>query len=277
MKIGVVSQCTRCLDFRPRAKWPSVLPSIAWNEILVAGFKRASLGRPETAVCLFIASEEFSLEEPMSSLYPNLSFLELARVADQLKKVKLEINWPDFCSRLGYHARSDWPSLFQVMKAAPNELLEWWQSHDVSPRDLAPLNALPVDLRDRYFQLAKKAVALAPSKSDGVQILEWLVDILLADFKCSFTAPFDSELLGVSTFAEFRTKTRRLRFQQTATGDELRANNIAKLPWSAKTKAAWIRQGDRDGVEIKIFSHSANDLMKQIAVLQNVATHWKDQ
>ena len=274
MKIGAVSQCTRYLNFRPSAIWPSVLPAVAWNEILIAGFNRAEVELSSEAPCIFISPNEFSLEEALSSLYPKLTFVELSRLSNEIEKLHLVIEWKIFCSRLGYHANSDWPRLFQIMSQAPDKLQEWWQLRDVSPRDLAPLKALPENLLARYFELALKAVAFEPSRSDGILALEWLVDIMLDDVRRESMALRWPEILKAPNFVQFREHIRQVRFQQTIEREESNELQVAKLPWPTKTKANWVRRGDADGVEIKLFAHSADDLTKLIAALENVATQW---
>src|SRR6185312_634210 len=168
MKIDVVSRCSRRLDFTAKSDWPDVLPSIAWDSVWVAGF-----GRNAEASCLFISREEHSLESVLAGLYPKLGFVDLSRLAEALEKLSLPFDWSDFSARLGFHWNNDWPLLFKILRQASPEVIEWWQSRDVSARDLAPLKALAGDERlTEWFSLANRTVAFQPSRSDGVQILE---------------------------------------------------------------------------------------------------------
>lgn len=269
MKIGLVSQCTRRLSFQPRALWPAVLPAVAWNEVLVAGFDRA-----ESSACLLVSSDEYPLEEILSSLYPNLAFTELARLFAQLETLNIKLEWPKFCSRLGHRWIDDWSVLFHIINSAPASLCDWWQEREVSARDLAPLKALPEDLIAGWYLLAQKMVMFAPSKSEGVQTLEWLVDVMLI---CDATARVELEknLLQSTSYNAFRICVRQARFHQSSMSEKTHGQKVSRLPWPAKAKTAWVRHGDRDGIEIKLFLSSADELKKQIASLDHVAECWQ--
>lgn len=263
MKIDVVSRCNRRLNFYAKAVWPEALPAVAWGGICLAGFNGDT-----TAECLFIERDEKLLENVLAGLYPKLSFIELARLAGALNELDVGFNWREFSALIGYHWNDDWPALFSIVRQAPADLVRWWEQRDVSARDLAPLRAFTDELQlTQWFHLASHVAKFQPSRSDGVQVLEWLVDLMLS-------ANATDSLFEARSFIELKEQVRAARFPMATHREKSQSDLAAKLPWPVGAKAAWVRQGDRGGIEIKLFSKSAGELEKQISSLQNAALEW---
>ncbi len=273
MKIGTVSQCKRRLNIDLRSVWPSVMPAVAWSDILVGGFNKA-----EIEECIFVSSDERALEDVLAGLYPKLTFIDISKLAIAVERVGVSIDWRTFCAKIGLRWSDEWPILFQLVRQAPQKLVTWWEMREVSARELAPIKAINDGaLLQRWFRLALHVVSFEPSKSEGVQILEWLVDLLLLDPDKGRDRCADQKILAERTLASLRDRVRSERFPVASQSETLQSALAAKLPWPTGAKAAWVRHGDRTGMEIKLFSNSANELKKQIALLQNAASEWARQ
>ncbi len=263
MIIDVVSRCDRRLNFGANAVWPEALPAVAWDGIWVAGFNRT-----ETDACLLVSCDEQSLERLLAGLYPRLGFIELSRLAAAIDELQVPFDWRDFSSRLGFRWSDDWPALFKILRETPVELVEWFKQREVAARDLAPILALKDESQlAHWFTLAIHILKFQPSKSDGIQVLEWLVDLLLAVKPVDFIS-------SARTFAEMKDRLRAARFPMAAQQERSHSDLAAKLPWPPGAKTGWVRNGDRAGLEIRLFAKSPGELEKQITSLRNAASEW---
>lgn len=259
------------LDFRPLGHWPSGLPAVAVNKWILAGFGQSLVFNHECH-----ADDPQCFFELFCSLYNELSFSELAR----LWKKSSELPWFPMKQIAGHyrvHLGSQFEDVSDALLLMPMEFQNWCAQKKFHQGDLLPLLAVHhlqhLDQGLENFQkLIQTIVALSCTKSQGVQALEWGLELLMMKFKWQELSPFP-EMQSVEAWL---AHLKELRFPETKERDESAAIKILKLPWPGSSQVKWVRQGDQPGIELKLFVTKPSDLKKYAASLKEVMEHLGD-
>ena len=109
-----------------------------------------------------------------------------------------------------------------------------------------------------------------PSKSEGVQILEWIVDLLLIH-------PTDEEKISSLLNGKLNAVQNQLqawRYPQATSQDQQRKN--LQLPWPSAIQNKFSRRGDRSGFDLRLFVAHPSELKKIIHGFERVLEEWNN-
>ena len=257
-----LSCCKNCWDFHPRQPWPVGLPVFCWGNQRLTGFER------EQGEGLDLSEGSGSLVEVFVGCYPKLSLPEIARLWSAVARSSEQGNeWrkhlPELVQHYGLRWNDELQKTMEVLVQLPLEFQKWCSDKQLGTRDLAPIRAL------KDLQLAKNlwpSLALSGlSKSQGVQVLEWAIDLLLMGKSWEQIKPlFDPPE------AKWLNQLKELRYPQTHSADKDKQFKTAQLPWPARTQAQWVRQGDRGFLEVRLQADSLEDFRHKLTGLAKV-------
>lgn len=259
-----MSQCDASLDFEPRTAWPTSLPAVAVNNMVLAGFHQDLVFNYHLN-----STDAEGISQLFRSLYFELSFAEMARL---IEKTKSHTWFPTshVVSKFGWQHGEHFEVIAAALLKTPPGFQNWCAEKKVGPMDLAPLiSAQGLDLKHLWADI----LTLRLSKSQGVKALELGVELLMMG-----QTPDDlqsSRLLTVmpahlSAGDAFVEALKQLRFPDTLQRDREAAAKWASLPWPGTSQAQWTRQGDRGGIELKLFVSQPSDLKKYLQSLNRV-------
>jgi hypothetical protein len=103
------------------------------------------------------------------------------------------------------------------------------------------------------------------SRSQSVAALELVVDLLLLSKQPRELLP--EEFMMGDAWLE---RLRHLRYPESSLKDEWASRQVQELPWPGTAQARWTRQGDRTGIELKLFVSQPTDLKKYLQSLSVV-------
>lgn len=293
------------LDFEPESQWPDILPRFSFKGELLCGFQKKHLS------CQIIPLDEAnSLHYYIKSLYPQLSFMELARLTKKLQnlpqnssllKSSMEslsgincnenINSYQLDSNQNSSVRFEiisqlW-SLYQFRNyeqhfelidkiiSLPKDLQTWIHQKKVSPLDLAPFKALSKkESFDLLEPLWQPFLYYSFSKSDGVKVIEYLIELLLLEFPLQELFPpnwtENSTLVPTAhnSGENWMHHLHSLRYPKSTQFDQNAEALLLQQTWPKKMDARWIRRGDRSGVELKLFFTHPDELKQNIVGLE---------
>jgi len=197
-------------------------------------------------------------------VHPNLSLIQICHLV--LKPQFLELFDVDyFFSRWGKGQRQNAMALCESLTSSPEALQAWFHEKDLRPQDLAPWRALP---KGEFNFLTENFLKARPSKSEGVQIIEWTVDLLLmGTAKEALLEKFQGSA------AEVLKNLKALRYPQTSTRD-LKWQDQMQLSWPSNLQARFQRRGDRSGYDLQFFVTNPVELQKTLMSLEKVIKEW---
>lgn len=252
-----IRQCKKNLDFSPHKPWPESLPAFCFRNELLCGFNRES--------GFAISLDEKNLIEILYDLYPDLSFIELCRLSSKIRAFENSRDPGTLIKKLwqiyGYQYRDSLELVVEKVLQLPTEAQAWLQEKKMAPQDLAPLRSL-TDLNqlDSFWSI----LSTSPhSKSEGVKIIEWLIELILLNH------PMD-QLLPLKPGAAWVTQLQALRYPQSNKQDLHAETKIRSLAWPLRSEARWARKGDRSGVELKLFFSHPQELKRALERLDQV-------
>jgi len=150
--------------------------------------------------------------------------------------------------------------------AFPLSFLFWLHDKDVRASDLAPLRAISPENIQFFTQVFLQC---RPSKSEGVQILEHVVDLCLMSLsEQKITECFSSSA------SETLKQLKLLRYPHTAHRDQDLKENL-KISWPANVQARYQRRGDKSGFDLQVFVSNSNELKKTVIHLEKAIEEWK--
>ena len=253
MQMGTVSQCTSRLDFQPLQPWPAALPSIAWQNVLIAGF-HTSASHP----CCHL---EGDLLQALQACYREITLPELARLFQTAGRLHLQLDWPALVEAYSLRWSDNLQMLLEVLVSTPMAFQAWVSERKLAAKDLAVLRAMPIDTTTERLLL--EIVRAAPTRSQGAQILEMACELLLlGKTDCLLTEGESAE-----AWLERLSQARR---PITATRDDIAQARVAALPWPQSMRARWVRQGDLGRIEVHFSFANAPELGRRIEGLQRV-------
>ncbi len=248
--------CDASLDFSPITKWPQGLPAVAVNGLVLAGFQQSLVFDHSIA-----DHDSEKIAELFRSLYFDLSFIEASRLVE---KAKDHPNFPieSVLSHLGWNTSEHFFKVVTAVQKLNSDSQTWCAEKKLNPQDLSILLSLNTEVGFAQADLLiQKIKSLRLSKSQGVQALETALELLLMGK--SFE---DLE----NTKSEWLEHLKTLRYPQSTTSDQIQQQKMTALPWPGTSHAKWTRQGDRTGVELKLFVSNPTDLKKYLLSLTKV-------
>ncbi len=252
------------LSYYPRRGWPSLWPAFVWNGVQLT---------PESTVAAVttpvIYPQSVSLEDLLQQIYPDLPWLEVWQLQWALKKANIPVLSDKLWQLYGFRESSDNEKWEEVFAQISPDILQWWVEKDFSPRDLAPLKALP-DVR-QFSEVLKRLAQLQLSKSDGQKALEWMVDLFLMG-----NANLPVVLQNVESGSQLLDRLEELRLPMVTQKKRQSEDLLKRLSWPRRLQARVSRLGDLSGFEIKFFAHNRDEFVKQVEGLQAVARQLED-
>lgn len=209
-----------------------------------------------------VGSPKTSFEEVLKSLYPSLTLVEWARLVNAVERAGLPLEKDVFSEKHNFRWGEDFSKVCDLILELDEKFLFWANEKQLSTRDLAPLRALASISSFQPYLL--KMCEMNPSRSEGVQALEWMVDLFLMghDLKALVENP--------KSFSNLLRSLRQKRFPLATQQEAGMADLVQKLPWPKKAQARVLRQGDLSGIEIKFFVQSPSDMKTQLDGLAHV-------
>lgn len=262
--ISSISQCGKDLDFLPTRDWPAALPAIAWRGQLVCGFTREQGAAFDVSVL-----QRAGLISTLKACHPELGLAELARLS-----ARLEQTWPDLFVELraglhqeyGLRGGERLSETLGALRLTPLVFQQWVDARRVSPRDLAPLLALPKP--EEFYPFLEALPPLGFSRSDGTRALELGVELFLLG------RPLSDLLPSQNTAARYLQALERWRRPQAAARDEEWRADVERWPWPSQVQGQWKRFGDQSGLEINIRTTSPEDLGRKLERLTSIGSAW---
>ena len=157
-------------------------------------------------------------------------------------------------------------------QSLPGPLQTWLQAKNAGPQDLRFLSLLKTTEQIQKFALLTESFFQSnPSYSEGLQVLEIIVDLILMDRDAQIP-PFDSNDKNQlpKNILKWRNRLFEIRNPNTTVKDDLRKAQLESLNWPQGSKIKVERRGDRHGAEFKVFISSSADLTKIIANLESL-------
>jgi hypothetical protein len=214
-------------------------------------------------------SENSSLEKSLAFLSEGKSFVLKAQV---VKTAKLEISSDfdvaQYFTDSGHSKNQDFEKLLSFIDRLPSSFFHWTESKSFNPKDFRCMIKDFDQSRDTiaFEQIAK----LNPTKSSGLQIIEYYFDLLaIKKIEPSYVLDFRKpEALLLSL--------KRKRFSNTLDQDELFSSKLSKLDLAQSAKVFLRREGDQRLLHLEVKSPSPEALAKDLTMLQKKISDLQD-
>ncbi len=270
------TRCDASLSFSPLTLWPQGLPAVSINKVLIAGFGQQLALNYQIP----IENSASAIADLFRSLYSDLSFSELAA----LQKLSAPFVWLPIdliVQKFGFQYNDSFIKVCQVLQSAPENFQKWCAEKKVGPQDLMPLLSY-TDNTNSLNVLFIEIINLQLSKALGVKALELGIELLMMGTE---TEKLSSQnLFNANQNTQQNTQQNKdknpgelwlesltwLRYPETKARDEERRLQMNQLPWPGHSQARWVRQGDKAGIELKLFVTQPSDLKKYLNSLQTV-------
>ncbi len=199
-------------------------------------------------------SSDVSLEKALAELSKEETFMSHLKV---LETISTEDFTKDlYLKELGYGNISLINDIFAFSKTLPKEFNDWSLNKKLGPKDFrAFMNAYSKDIDfNNFIKLAE----LNPTKSNGLQILEYYFDLMAtkkidADFITTFKSP---EKLLISL--------KKKRFANSLNKDNHISDMLSKIDLSKGVKVELKRIGDQRQLKLEIHSPSPEQLITHL-------------
>ncbi len=237
---------------------------MAWKGLLLAGFNR----REGMAVDLY-AQNGCTWLEAMTACYPTLGLSEMARLWRQVNMSQPTLAQEfgtGLFAEMGLRRCERLEETLRALLATPVEFQTWVDDKKVGARELAPLLALPSVATLAPFLSA--LVAFSFSKSQAIQCLEWVVELLLLG------RPLNDLLPSTDNGEAYLRRLESWRKPRAMATDEEWRKTVTEWPWPAQVQGHWQRFGDQVGLEIKIRTTSPQDFDKKLERLLSIRDTW---
>ena len=155
-----------------------------------------------------------------------------------------------------------------ILNSLPEDFQTWCVNKVIAEGDLAPLRSVSNLAELNYLFLAFSR--FSPTKSQGVQILELVVELHLMGRQPE--SAVSKALNANSLLLELKTMRYPMASKQAS---ELQKKSQS-LPWPKGLKAQLGRVGDKNGIEVKFFIQTKADLDKYLEKLKDVSQAWGD-
>lgn len=241
------------LQFFPLINWPTSLPAISIGNVIVAGVIDSN--DSQTMHQLNFESPEKTSQQ-FFDIHPLLTLPEIARVIHH----PVSEGWLDkdrLIQNYGFYPSPDFYKVCKLLVQLPLDFQNLMGIKKMGLSELLPL--LSLDL-ETVLKVTQSILERSESKSETVQRIEWLSDLILIHNSVENFLPMSLIQL------------RALRFPETTQRDDSLKNT--RLPWSTPIKTKMHRKGDAAGFDIQFFAGSPSELEKIAENLKKVASSW---
>lgn len=252
-----ISQCATGLNFSPRTSWPEGLPAVAINGHVIAGFHQEAV---------FDHTLDWTDQDSIASLFRSLYFeltsCELARLWKSTRELP-QFPISEVFAKFQVRWNSNTEKLCEIISQLPRGFQDYCSEKKWSFGDFQPLAASQGLILSPFFL---RIIEMNLTRNLSVLALELVVDLLLMG-----KAPMEILPLESSQPGEVWIETlRQLRYPQASQKDDWASQQVDQLPWPGTAQARWTRQGDRAGIELKLFVANPTDLKKYLQSLSVV-------
>ena len=161
--------CNDHLDFKPLNRSTPFLPTYSWGAFILTNFENW-----QSSLIIDLKSEDRKFSEVVFAIYPDLTICELARLYSPAKEMVVDCNWYDFFKNYKLRYCENLVSSFQQIIKTSSKFQSWCSEKQLSLRDLSILRS--IQLNSSHNDILNKIVALSPSKSVGVQLIELAIE-----------------------------------------------------------------------------------------------------
>lgn len=255
MRILKASECERIFDFFIYQPSPKNLVPIAWGNYLLTGCE------PNGSVVSLPAESNFTAI--VREIYPELSFVELSRLRQNLRQLNFSI-WGEILESYQLLASESVELTADALDATPESFRIWAHEKKLMPRDLAPLRLpIPKEFDDVLRGIAESRA----TRQEGCQILELSAELFLGG-----TSILD--IRQHSSSEKWLAHLKKLRFPRTSRADEEMRQKIKSLNWPPHVDAEWLRRGDQTGLQIKFFAATEAELTRRLEGIKGIKHVW---
>lgn len=251
-----ISQCDTQLKFESSLHWPEGLPAVAVNALVLAGFGQSLVFNHRIPI-----EDRTGLVNLVTSLYPNLSFLEAARFWRQARL----ISWlpiEEILARWNVRLDEEWIRGAQRALNLPKGFQQWLVDKKISAADLHVLSSAH---GLRLEPLLHAILSSQATRSQGVLALQLGIELALRGLS------IDELVLQADETAElWIDRLGELHDPHRAKKDADGAARLQNLPWPGQSQARWVRQGDKAGLELRLFVADPSELKKSVTSLQKI-------
>ena len=162
-------------------------------------------------------------------------------------------------------------SIFEILLNAPQGFQNWVNEKQIGPRELSPLRAVIKDrsqihqnlhfLNELYSRLTK----FQPSRSIGVQALEWAIEIYMMQ-----EDPFQ-DLSFDQSFDQWHSWLKEKRFSRRYQTKEYLEKQLKTVSWPRGSKVSIFEAGDKMGLEVRLQAADASELTQKAQTLTQTA------
>lgn len=260
---------------------PKAWTGLALNGQIICGFDLD----PQSPVVEQVLATKQAVTQAYFEALPQLSFLQkLILISSDLFTDFFDVDLA-LEKISGGRSFAELHGLGSLIQQLPTDFLFWVHEKNLHFFDLAVLLSLSTDPNSAETkkwdqQVAKFGKILSSwsevqySKSQGVQILELLVELFLIHEKNENQVTVLK--LQLQTSADQTLKNlKQLRYPETSLKDA--ESKSVPLPWPGIVQAQGQRQGDRWGYRLNFFVSNPYELTKTVDQLQKAAEQWKNQ
>lgn len=196
-----------------------------------------------------------SLVEILSKLGADLNFLEHIEIASLMKDYLKGFNSDEYFKCCGFTNSPYLIKAINLVSKMPDSFLTWAKEKSLAPKDFRIFYGVTLD--EEVLNFCKKVVALKPSKSEGVLIFEYGLDLMSSN-------QFDESLYSFKKSDSFLKAIKKKRFYKTMNSDEKVSNKIAKLDFGSESRVKTLREGDKRLLHLEIKSSHPLKLKKSL-------------
>ena len=227
---------------------------IKWKDLALNGLLAS--GKP------IVDLSQEDITELLLDLFGPLSFIEICLLhwaSKEHPNLFESVDWMLFFQKQNFQFNSRNLELSAKLKAMPHDFLIWSQKHQMSPRDLMPINSL--DNPDCLKGLVKNFPDLKLTRNEGKKILDILVDLILMGEKTGELAPSSD-----NWFQQLAVK----RYPKS-----LKTNSSPEKEeqWPAYVHIKRSRQGDRVVHKLQLTYNDQRDLNSKLERLYQMTNH----
>jgi hypothetical protein len=257
MEIIKFTQCASSLNFEPLQTLKPGLTPTAYEGELLNGFQSEDL-----AVALNYNIEDCKLFTLLKSLYDDLSYVEVLRLHTCLEKTPhlTEQTTEEFFSTFGLKLDENLKQTNLLVIKLPSCFLNWCVLKKMGPQDFAPLKSFSEGIPKLRPFLEKFNHSV--SKSDGAQIFELLIELLMMDQNMDYLLQLE--------LPQWLPKLKKMRYPLTSEHAQIKEALVQKMNWPLHSQAKWVRKGDKSGVELKLFFSHPQDLKRSLIKLEQI-------
>ncbi len=252
------------VDWTVGNAWPSVVPAMLVNNLVVAG----RLDSPG-----FVSVEGRTWGDALVQIFPKLKFTEVLEFLSRLQQVTTDHHlrsresgeWNDLAKSVvevyRFRYSDEVLQLIEVFGRTPLVFQQWALQKNLSFSDLQIL----LDLSEKNLQVVLGAVTTYAQNElaarDGVLLMELLGEVL----EVGHPVAVDNQ----KPIEQFLKSLKALRYPLTNETDQQLHQRLSNVRWPAGVRTQFVRKGDVSGIEVKMFITKSSDLEKNLRMLSS--------